>query len=338
MRIHLQVLAFLVAAIAVSGCSTILTGTSQGITVTTNPTGATCTIDRGGQRVGAIAQTPNTVQISKSASPLDIECSKEGFQTASLKHKADFAGATVGNLLLGGVIGVAVDAASGASSIYPSEVRLALVALPRATSPLVDVPTRDIAPVQATSLTTQPSAPLQQVRLASSPVRRSQLQCPAAGVRVERSDGSRVIYEGVDAGNPDICILSINGREARLYFGLWSTDGGTSVDAYNALRSLNPELSSGPRSHDWVTFGNVLWNETWDVVGRERVKVDGLDRDTIHILRDHKGSGASTTYVRYHHWMDAETGAELRQKPELIRGGVQPPGWTALSLKLQSPA
>ena len=112
-------------------CATIVEGTSDTVTLSTNPAGAACTIDRNGQRVGAVPTTPGSVRIGKSRHDLNVACSKEGYRAATATASSRFTGTTIGNVVAGGFIGVAVDAASGANSRYPSEVRLDLVKDPR---------------------------------------------------------------------------------------------------------------------------------------------------------------------------------------------------------------
>ncbi len=133
---NLQILA-LVALLP--ACATLVEGTSDTVTLSTNPAGAACTIDRNGQRIGAVPITPGSVRIGKSRHDLNVTCTKEGYQAATATTLSSFTGTTFGNVIAGGLIGVAVDAASGANSRYPSEVQLDLVEDPRpaAPSPLV---------------------------------------------------------------------------------------------------------------------------------------------------------------------------------------------------------
>ena len=51
---------------------------------------------------------------------------KTGISKRLSTTKSDFAGATAGNLLLGGFIGVAVDAASSAANKYDGDVTITL--------------------------------------------------------------------------------------------------------------------------------------------------------------------------------------------------------------------
>ena len=118
----------LLLAFCLPACATIVNGSSQTVTVTTTPPAATCTLDRMGARLGAIAQTPGSVRLDKSKNDLSVVCSKPGYQTATVTHSPSFGGATFGNILAGGVIGVVVDAASGANYEYPADIRLNLAA------------------------------------------------------------------------------------------------------------------------------------------------------------------------------------------------------------------
>ena len=120
--------AFLIPVIFLSACATIVNGSSQTVTVSTTPPGATCTVDRMGARIGAVAQTPGSVRLDKSKNDLSVTCSKPGFQTATVTKAPSFGGATFGNIIAGGVVGVVVDAASGANYEYPGDIRLDLAA------------------------------------------------------------------------------------------------------------------------------------------------------------------------------------------------------------------
>jgi len=114
-----------------SACATMIEGTSDNITVTTTPAGAMCTIDREGQRVGAVAATPASIRINKSRRDLSVTCGKEGYVSSTIAVEAGFTGTTFANILLGGVVGVVVDAASGANSRYPADIRVDLAEMPR---------------------------------------------------------------------------------------------------------------------------------------------------------------------------------------------------------------
>lgn len=121
------------------GCATLVNGTNQTVTVSTTPPGASCTLDRMGERVGAIGSTPGSLRIDKSKHDLSVTCSKEGYQTASTTQSASFNGATFGNLIAGGIIGIVVDASSGANFSYPPDIRMDLPPLAARSAPIAGV-------------------------------------------------------------------------------------------------------------------------------------------------------------------------------------------------------
>ena len=116
-----------VTALLTSGCATIVKGSSQGVTVKTDPPGATCDLSKQGTSVGIVNPTPGTVQLGKGASALDVICKKPGYLDASAKLSSSFQGWTLGNALLGGIVGIVVDAGSGAMHEYQSEISMKLL-------------------------------------------------------------------------------------------------------------------------------------------------------------------------------------------------------------------
>ncbi|WP_428390726.1 hypothetical protein [Lichenicoccus sp.] len=106
------------------GCATIVNGSNQNLTVSTNPAGAQCTVSRAGRVLGMVNPTPGSVRIDKSKNDLSVTCKKDGFRVATISQTPSFGGMTFGNILAGGAVGFIVDAASGANYTYPSEVRL----------------------------------------------------------------------------------------------------------------------------------------------------------------------------------------------------------------------
>ena len=129
-------------------CATIVNGSSQTVTVSTTPPAATCTLDRVGERIGAIAATPGSVRIDKSKNDLSVTCSKSGYQTATVTHSSKFSGVTFGNFIAGGAVGFIVDASTGANFSYPEDIRLELAqaAMPRGPGISLNTPTSDGTP------------------------------------------------------------------------------------------------------------------------------------------------------------------------------------------------
>ena len=131
--------AALLALLMLPGCATIFEGTSQSVAISTDPAGANCTVDRHGVRIGQVNPTPGSLHLDKSKDDLAIHCEHAGYQPADLSESSRFQGTTFGNIVAGGLVGVVVDAASGANFQYPADVHLTLApsALPpESTTPL----------------------------------------------------------------------------------------------------------------------------------------------------------------------------------------------------------
>jgi hypothetical protein len=120
-------LIIIVSALSLSACSSIIEGTSQEITINTNPAGANCSLERQGVSIARIDPTPGAATIKKTKYDMIVRCNKEGYQEATYFNKSGSAGATFGNIVAGGGIGWAVDSASGADNKYDSPVNLTLV-------------------------------------------------------------------------------------------------------------------------------------------------------------------------------------------------------------------
>jgi hypothetical protein len=116
--------AALLALILLPGCATIFEGTGESVSVSTEPAGADCTVERKGTRLGQVNPTPGSIHIDKSKDDLAIHCEHAGYQPANMSVSPRFQGTTFGNILVGGLVGVVVDAASGANFEYPPDLRI----------------------------------------------------------------------------------------------------------------------------------------------------------------------------------------------------------------------
>ncbi len=115
-------LAVALVGLSLTGCSSIISGTSQEIQVTTEPQGALCEVYRDGASLGAVNPTPGTVKVGKSRRDIAFECKKAGYQDQTAYAGASFDPVTLGNILLGGIIGLGVDFGTGAYTQYPDAV------------------------------------------------------------------------------------------------------------------------------------------------------------------------------------------------------------------------
>lgn len=115
------------AASSLSACSSVIEGTSQEILVNTNPPGASCQFLREGNVIASVPATPGGVTIKKNKHDITLKCNKQGYQEATYLNHSGAAGATFGNIVLGGGIGWAIDSASGADNKYDGVVNMTLV-------------------------------------------------------------------------------------------------------------------------------------------------------------------------------------------------------------------
>jgi hypothetical protein len=92
-----------------AGCATIVHGTTQQIQVDSIPPGADVAIDDSEQHV----ITPISVKLARG-SPHRLVFHKAGYQDATRKLTSGPSGWILGNVIAGGVVGIAIDASDGA--------------------------------------------------------------------------------------------------------------------------------------------------------------------------------------------------------------------------------
>jgi hypothetical protein len=122
-----RLLASFLLPIFATGCASIIEGTSQEISINTNPAGADCALKRQDQVIARVNPTPGATTIKKTKYDITVYCDKNGFQQATYLNHSGAAAATFGNIVLGGGIGWAIDSAAGADNKYDSPVNITLV-------------------------------------------------------------------------------------------------------------------------------------------------------------------------------------------------------------------
>lgn len=121
----LPILVAFVATTLLPSCATAVRGRNQDLLVTSEPSNADVSLSSGQKGV-----TPVTFQVARK-DPLTVTVSKAGFksETIHLTPKATGGGvaAGAGNIIAGGIIGVGVDAATGAMlDLTPNPVNVTL--------------------------------------------------------------------------------------------------------------------------------------------------------------------------------------------------------------------
>ena len=114
--------------LVLTGCASITGSKTQPVSVTAiceaeQIQGASCTVtnDKGVSYVS----TPGTVMVNKSAADLSVTCMKEKITSNPAVVKSSSNVNIWGNILLGGPIGAAIDAGTGAGFDYPPTVNVA---------------------------------------------------------------------------------------------------------------------------------------------------------------------------------------------------------------------
>jgi hypothetical protein len=112
-------------ALLLVACATITKGTTQVVAVDTpGVPGATCTITT--QSGPQLVTTPGTVTLKKGSDPLPIACVKDCYINGQSMIPSNTEAMAAGNVVFGGIIGLGVDAASGAINKYPDMVTVAM--------------------------------------------------------------------------------------------------------------------------------------------------------------------------------------------------------------------
>ena len=150
MKIHIFA-AFVALGASVSGCASIIKGSDQSIAIATPPTtGASCVLTSKEGNWTIIS--PSIATGEKSKEDIQVRCTKAGYQDGVATIPSNFQGWTLGNLLLGGVIGLGVDAATGAINEYPHAFQVPMTPIegyvqPAPTAPAT--PSSDATPATA---------------------------------------------------------------------------------------------------------------------------------------------------------------------------------------------
>jgi hypothetical protein len=118
----MRILIALPAAVLLAGCATVTRGTTSQVTVNSEPAGASAKTSLG----HTCTATPCTFEIPRK-SEFIVTFEKEGYDLQQIPVATRVAGSGAagfaGNVLLGGVVGMGVDAATGSTlEHYPNPV------------------------------------------------------------------------------------------------------------------------------------------------------------------------------------------------------------------------
>lgn len=135
---NLQATAAVLAAVTLSACASVTRGTTESISIASTPAGAVADVT--GLEAPFACQTPCAATVNRNAD-VTITISKEGYAPQVIPLTRDISGGGgagfAGNILLGGVVGMGVDAATGAATDHhPNPVVVTLQPLAPAPAPV----------------------------------------------------------------------------------------------------------------------------------------------------------------------------------------------------------
>jgi hypothetical protein len=129
MKIINKITILLPAFILLSGCASIMEGSDQTINVNTTgceqlgPMRCNVTNSEG----SSVLTAPASVSVEKARGPLTISCASPDRSATGLRRiQSSYEAMNAGNILAGGIIGIGVDAATGAMWKYPSSVNVGM--------------------------------------------------------------------------------------------------------------------------------------------------------------------------------------------------------------------
>jgi hypothetical protein len=122
--------AIIILSILIAGCATITKGTTELVAVSTpGVEGATCTLIS--PSVGSqVVVTPGTITLQKGKDNIAVTCTKECYQDGVGMIASNFEGMSAGNVIFGGLIGLGVDATTGAMNTYTPSIQVVMTPIP----------------------------------------------------------------------------------------------------------------------------------------------------------------------------------------------------------------
>jgi hypothetical protein len=113
-----------VASVFLSGCASIVSDNDWNTYLQTDPEKAHCQLN--GRDFSRTVDTPSNITLPSSAAPLTVTCQADGYKPEAQTLDTSIDGWIFGNVLIGGLIGVAVDAVRDAGEKYPPQMTVVL--------------------------------------------------------------------------------------------------------------------------------------------------------------------------------------------------------------------
>ncbi|GLR84751.1 PEGA domain-containing protein [Bradyrhizobium iriomotense] len=113
----MRIFGIVALGVMLGGCASVTRGTTENIAISSTPSGAEAVVS--GLEVPTTCTTPCSV-VAKRNADISITFQKPGYESQVVQLQRDIPGTGAagfaGNLLLGGIVGMGVDAATGAAT------------------------------------------------------------------------------------------------------------------------------------------------------------------------------------------------------------------------------
>lgn len=111
--------------VLVGACASITKGTTQQVAIDTpGHVGSICMLSSKGIGQRSV-NTPTTIELPKSKHDISVQCTNGCYKGSGI-IQSSMEGMTAGNILLGGVVGLGVDSATGAMNNYNGYNQIAM--------------------------------------------------------------------------------------------------------------------------------------------------------------------------------------------------------------------
>jgi hypothetical protein len=157
----LRLLACAAALACTAGCATVIRGTQQDFAIQSTPPGATASLSTGQSCV-----TPCSLRLPRKED-FDVSFSMDGYDSGTAHVTSGWSRAgtqtfVIGNIILGGLVGMGVDASSGATrDLWPNPLVVTLVPSGQTAGASAEVAEAETAEPGPTAITQAPAQPAQ---------------------------------------------------------------------------------------------------------------------------------------------------------------------------------
>lgn len=124
MAVEMRRAVLFTCTMALSACASIVSDNDTMTHIQTEPEVARCELS--GQDLKRVIHTPHSIELPSSAAPVTVICEAKGYRKTTAKLDTSMDGWIFGNILIGGGIGIIIDAVRGAGQRYPKEITLIL--------------------------------------------------------------------------------------------------------------------------------------------------------------------------------------------------------------------